>query len=243
MPNGFHTLIIEDDQDIAELVALQIHPLNGTSSHVDRLHKAYQYIQNNTVDLIILDLSLPDGDGLDFCRQFRMENAITPILMLTARSDEIDRVLGLELGADDYLSKPFGLAELKARIKALLRRYQVNTSLPNSTKTIEIGSLIINLSQHQTFLHQQELNLTAKEFDLLKLFASHPGQVFSRMDLLEEVWGLHHDGYEHTVNSHLNRLRKKLEADPSNPKILETVWGVGYRLNSDSLETREHDAT
>ncbi len=235
MTSTFHCLIIEDDPDIAHLVALQIATLNGSSTHFDKLSDANDYLDTHQVDLIVLDLSLPDGDGLDYCRKIRSAHEQVPVLIISARSDEIDRVLGLELGADDYLNKPFGLAELKARIKALLRRYQLNTTLKPNESEIRVGKLNINIVQHQVFLDKTPLNLTSKEFDLLTLFARHPNRVFSRLDLLEQVWELHHDGYEHTVNSHLNRLRKKLESDPANPKILETVWGVGYRLNPEAL--------
>ncbi len=238
MSEKFHALIIEDDPDIARLVAIQVESLQGSSHHVSYLDKAQRYCQSNSVAILILDLSLPDGDGLDFCRKFRQTNTTTPILMLTARSDEIDRVLGLELGADDYLSKPFGLAELKARIKALLRRSQVQKHPTKNSELIQVGGLTINSIKHQSHLHNISLTLTSKEFELLKLFATYPNQVFSRMDLLEKVWGIDHDGYEHTVNSHLNRLRKKLENDPANPKILETVWGVGYKLNSEQLKEK-----
>ncbi|WP_019557292.1 response regulator transcription factor [Thiomicrorhabdus arctica] len=238
MPEKFHALIIEDDPDIARLVAIQIDSLQGSSHHVGYLDKAQRYCQLNSVSILILDLSLPDGDGLDFCRMFRQTNTTTPILMLTARSDEIDRVLGLELGADDYLGKPFGLAELKARIKALLRRSQIQKHPTKKNELIQVEGLTINSIKHQAHLHTINLTLTSKEFELLKLFATYPNQVFSRMDLLEKVWGIDHDGYEHTVNSHLNRLRKKLETDPAHPKILETVWGVGYKLNSEQLKEK-----
>jgi len=234
----FHTLIVEDDTDIAKLVALQIEALNGTSHHVTQLSLANHYSIQSSVDCLVLDLSLPDGDGLDFCQQFRRHNDTTPILILTARSNEIDRVLGLELGADDYLSKPFGIAELKARIKALLRRSQKQTAGKNnavSEQEIHIGKLKMTPKNNQAWLGNTALQLTAKEYELLLLFARHPNQVFSRMDLLEQVWGLEHDGYEHTVNSHLNRLRKKVEQNPANPTLLETVWGVGYKLNPEAL--------
>jgi len=234
MTQPFHGLIIEDDPDIANLVALQIATLNGSSYHTMHIKEAKTYVQKHNIDLIILDLSLPDGDGLDFCRDFRAQHQQTPILIISARSDELDRVLGLELGADDYLNKPFGLAELRARIKALIRRYQFDATETEHTN-IMLGALEIDVRQHQVFLNQDSINLTAKEFDLLKLFAQHPGRVFSRVELLEKVWSLYHEGYEHTVNSHLNRLRKKLEADPAHPQILETVWGVGYRLNTGAL--------
>ncbi|MEA1988235.1 MAG: response regulator transcription factor [Pseudomonadota bacterium] len=235
MNHSFNALIIEDDYDIANLVAIQIKSLQGTSHHVTNLSDAALYSQKQSVDIYILDLTLPDGDGLDFCKTIRLTDFATPILMLTARSNEVDRVLGLELGADDYLSKPFGLAELKARIKAILRRTHQSKNKREVTQGYEIGSLKIMLKSHQAWLNNQALTLTVKEFDLLSLFAQYPNQVFSRMDLLEHVWGIEHDGYEHTVNSHMNRLRKKIESNPENPLILETVWGVGYKLNSKSL--------
>ncbi|HHT00007.1 MAG TPA: response regulator transcription factor [Thiomicrospira sp.] len=235
MTHPFNALIIEDDYDIANLVAIQIQSLQGTSHHVTNLSDATLHSQKHTVDIYILDLTLPDGDGLDFCKTIRLTDFSTPILMLTARSNEVDRVLGLELGADDYLSKPFGLAELKARIKAIMRRARQSPNNHNDRQNYEIGSLKIILKTHQAWLNNQALTLTVKEFDLLSLFAQYPNQVFSRMDLLEQVWGVEHDGYEHTVNSHMNRLRKKIESNPENPLILETVWGVGYKLNSRSL--------
>lgn len=235
MLKPFHALIVEDDNDIAKLVAMQIQSLQGSSHHETCLSKASQYSNSHIVDLYILDLSLPDGDGLDFCKTIRLKDSQTPILMLTARTNEIDRVLGLELGADDYLSKPFGLAELKARIKAILRRANQSQKKHSSSNTFEIGTLKITPKNHQAWLNNHSLSLTAKEFELLSLFARHPNQVFSRMDLLQQIWGVDHDGYEHTVNSHINRLRKKIENSPSTPIILETVWGVGYKLNSQSL--------
>lgn len=237
----FHALVVEDDHDIAQLVALQMNAIRGSSHHVDHLYQATTYLQNEHVDIVILDLSLPDGDGLDFCRQFRLTNPTTPILMLTARCDEIDRVLGLELGADDYLSKPFGLAELKARIKALLRRSNAQNNIVQTPVLIELKGLTIDIPKHQVILRNEELSLTSTEFDLLKLFALHPNRVFSRLELLEKIWGTSHDGYEHTVNSHLNRLRKKIEVSPHDPQILETIWGVGYKLNPDKITLTTHD--
>lgn len=242
MSPDFHALIVEDDPDIARLVALQVDSLQGSHHHVFQLGEAQVYCEQHPIHLLILDLSLPDGDGLAFCRRFREQDETTPILMLTARSDEVDRVLGLELGADDYLSKPFGLAELKARIKALIRRAN-HIHSQSSPTTVSLGQLKIDPKKHQAWLFQQELRLTAKEFELLHFLARHPGEVFSRLDLLEQVWGIEHDGYEHTVNSHLNRLRNKVEADPANPCLLETVWGVGYKLNADALQTASEAET
>ncbi|BBN58436.1 response regulator transcription factor [Hydrogenovibrio marinus] len=238
MSDLFKALIVEDDADIANLVRLQVGSLKGQATILDRLEQAKSYVESNVIDLLILDLSLPDGDGLEFCRYFRRQNHITPILMLTARSDEQDKVAGLELGADDYLSKPFGLEELKARIKALMRRSRTHNTLDT---IVQVGCLKLDLQSHQAWLKDTLLELTTKEFDLLKLFAVSPNQVFTRHDLLAQIWGSDYFGFEHTISSHINRLRKKIEKNPAKPKILETVWGVGYRLNPVCLsETIEH---
>lgn len=190
-------------------------------------------------DLIILDLMLPGTDGLDICRRVRMENVYTPILMLTAKSTELDRVLGLELGADDYVTKPFSIRELQARVKAIFRRVnelsQQNPS--NQTGVIRAGTLSIDPEKRTVSLARQPLDLTPREFDLLLHFARHSGRVFTRPQLLDTVWGYGHDGYEHTVNSHINRLRAKIEEDPARPEFILTVWGVGYKFsdNTDNL--------
>ncbi len=176
---------------------------------------------------------LPDGDGLTLCRQFRQTNATLPILMLTARSTELDRVVGLEMSADDYLTKPFSIAELLARVKALFRRvdaHRANLAKPDQETVIQHGDLSIDVARRQVILEEKPLELTAREFDLLLFFARHPGRVFTRLQLLDQVWGYNHDGYEHTVNSHINRLRAKLEADPAHPRYVITVWGVGYKF-------------
>ncbi|MBF6057501.1 MULTISPECIES: response regulator transcription factor [Thiomicrorhabdus] len=229
-----NVLIVEDDVDIARLVAIQVEELQGHAYSANTLEEASLIRQQHDFDLIVLDLSLPDGDGIDFCRELRKEDENTPVLMLTARGNELDRVVGLEIGADDYLSKPFGLAELKARMKALLRRVK-RAQKPAETDVIEIGALKIEPNSHQAWLKGEALTLTAKEFAILVIFAQHPTQVFSRSDLLNQIWGIQHEGYEHTVNSHLNRLRKKIEDNPNQPQIIETVWGVGYKLNPDTL--------
>ena len=176
---------------------------------------------------------LPGIDGLEVCRRLRKQAVNVPILMLTARTSEIDRVLGLELGADDYLTKPFSIMELKARVKAILRRVDISTNQQHddSNERIEAGSLLIDVSGRNVSIDTRAIELTAREFDLLLYFARHPGRVFSRGQLLDQVWGYSHNGYEHTVNSHINRLRKKIEVDPSQARYIETVWGVGYRFS------------
>jgi len=175
---------------------------------------------------------LPGMDGLELCRRLRSQNINIPVLMLTARSSELDRVLGLELGADDYLTKPFSIKELQARVKAILRRVEFSAKqlAANPDEIIEAQSLLIDVSGRNVFIDNHPVELTAREFDLLLHFARNPGRVYSRGQLLDHVWGYSHNGYEHTVNSHINRLRKKIENNPQQSQYIETVWGVGYRF-------------
>lgn len=224
-------LIIEDDPDIVDLVKINIQDigltLDSATNGVDGLEKATE----SKYSLIILDLMLPELDGMEVCKRIRANDDHTPILMLTAKSEELDKVLGLELGADDYLTKPFSIRELLARIKAILRRVEVDTQVGSGEfETIQFGDLSIDLEKRKVSLAKVTVELTAKEFDLLSLFAKHPGRTYTRQELLDLVWGYQFEGYDHTVNSHINRLRSKIEADPSNPVYLRTVWGVGCRF-------------
>ena len=236
MPDKFimknkKVIVIEDNIDISDLVKLH---LSDIGIEVDVFYDGvagWNSIQQNQYDLIILDIMLPGMDGLEICRKIRNTSKIyTPILMLTSRSSEIDRVLGLESGADDYLTKPFSLMEMVARVKALIRRHNAMLSKTINTENLKFIDLSINTQTREVIKEEQQLILTAKEFDLLLYFARHPGQVFDRMQLLDKVWGYGHEGYEHTVNSHINRLRGKLETDPRTPKFIKTVWGVGYQF-------------
>lgn len=226
-------LIVEDDPEIAELVEINLNDAGYRTERardgIDGLNKAL----NNDYLLVILDLMLPRLDGFEVCKRIREEKKTLPILMLTSKSEEFDKVLGLELGADDYLTKPFSLRELMARVKALIRRMDaVKQEITADGKPAEMrfGDLVINTEKRKVTLAGETIDLTAKEFDLLALFASHPGRAYSRQELLDIVWGYQFDGYDHTVNSHINRLRSKIEKDPSNPTFIKTVWGVGYRF-------------
>ena len=225
-------LIIEDNQDISNLVAMH---LNDTGFHAEIAHEGQTGMElalTGRFDLIILDLMLPQLDGLQICRELRSQNIVTPILMLTAKSTEVDRVLGLEIGADDYLTKPFSIQELLARVNAIFRRaeyYQHNSSTTTSN-VITFSDFELDADSRTVIQNGAEIELTAKEFDLFWYFASHPGRVYTRSQLLDQVWGYGHDGYEHTVNSHINRLRNKIETDPAHPEYILTVWGVGYKF-------------
>jgi DNA-binding response OmpR family regulator len=230
-----HVLVIEDDRDIADLVALH---LRDEGYEVDVHHDGSEGLEaakTGAYDLLVLDLMLPGTDGLSICKTLRSGERYLPILMLTAKSSELDRVLGLELGADDYLTKPFSIRELVARAKALLRRAEAMAGQAQETESpggqvLQCGEIRIDPQRRSVHIADQTVELTAKEFDLLYYFARHPGRVYSRVQLLDQVWGYGHEGYEHTVNSHINRLRGKIEQDPANPRYILTVWGVGYKF-------------
>ena len=225
-------LVIEDSADLAELLPLHLQELGCDVVIARDGRTGLQLLGTGSFDLVILDLILPDVAGVSICRKMRETRDFTPIVMLTSRASETDRVLGLEAGADDYITKPFSIAELQARVRAILRRRDIYGSVPGvGSEALELGSLQIDLRQRRVSVRQKDAHLTAKEFDLLLYFARSPGRVFTRAQLLDAVWGYGHDGYEHTVNSHINRLRAKIERDPRNPEFIVTIWGVGYRLD------------
>ena len=230
-------LLVEDEPDIADLLSLHLGDLGYRIDVVADGALALQKALAESYALIILDLMLPGMDGLEVCKQLRASERPTPILMLTAKSEEVDKVLGLELGADDYVTKPFSIRELIARIRALLRRVELDQPEEEVAEVV-VGDLRIEPSKRKVRMAGEVVELTAKEFDLLSLFAQHPGRAFSRQELLDKVWGYQYAGYSHTVNSHINRLRSKIEPDPASPRYVQTVWGVGYRFT----EAEELDA-
>ncbi len=227
-------LVIEDNRDIAHLVQLHLRDASYRVDIVENGAEGLDRARTARYDLIILDLMLPQLDGLELCRRLRADGSNLPILMLTAKTAEVDRVLGLEIGADDYLTKPFSIHELVARVNALFRRVEAAArgggSGPSLPEPISAGGLEINPESRDVTIDGHEVDLTAKEFDLLLHLARHAGRVYSRAQLLDEVWGYGHDGYEHTVNSHINRLRAKVERNPAEPEYVLTVWGVGYKF-------------
>ena len=228
-------LLVEDEADIAELVVLHLQDLCDEIVVASDGHEGMRLATSSDWSLIILDLRLPGPDGLTICRAVRRERAYQPILMLTSKSTELDRVLGLETGADDYVTKPFSVLELTARVRAILRRVE-NLAVRAPTDTtladrISAGPIRIDPSRREVTLSGQAVELTAREFDLLAHFARNPGRVFRRAELLDQVWGYGHEGYEHTVNSHINRLRSKIEGNPAQPEVIVTVWGVGYKFS------------
>jgi two-component system OmpR family response regulator len=227
-----NVLVIEDSRDIAELVKLHLADVNCEVTIAADGARGLALAKANRYDLIILDVLLPEIDGLEVCRSLRGRRNYVPILMLTAKSAEIDRVLGLEIGADDYLVKPFSISELLARVKALLRRVeQFGRTEALTQGLIRRGSVVIDIERRAVSIADRAIELTAKEFDLLVEFTKHPGRVYTRAQLLDLVWGRGHAGYEHTVNCHINRLRGKIEKSQSNPAYILTVRGVGYKFN------------
>ncbi len=224
-------LIVEDDGDIAELLQLHLRDEGYAISHAADGNQGMAMLAQGGWDALILDLMLPGVDGLEICRRARTMTRYTPIIIISARSSEVHRVLGLELGADDYLAKPFSMLELVARVKALFRRQEaMSRNLRMDAGVLSFNDLTIDPIAREVHLHQQSVELTPREFDLLYFFARHPGQVFSRLSLLNQVWGYQHEGYEHTVNTHINRLRIKIERNPAEPERILTVWGMGYKF-------------
>ncbi len=227
-------LVIEDDKEIAQLIAIHLKDEFHDVQLIHDGHDGFLEAANGQYNLIILDLMLPGMGGLDICRMIRQNHMITPVLMLTSKSEELDKVLGLEIGADDYMTKPFSIQEFKARVKALLRRHNLSVG-QNQQEVQKIYSkdLMIDLGKHQARINDKRLELTPKEFELLSLLAKNPGKTFTRAQLLQQVWGSEFSGFEHTVNTHINRLRTKLESNSQNPEYILTTWGVGYRFNDE----------
>ncbi len=225
-------LIIEDDPEIIKLLEIHLTNLIYTTSKAMDGEVGLQMALENDYDLIILDLTLPTMDGVTICKKLR-EKKNTPVIMLTAKTEEIDRVLGLEMGADDYISKPFSIRELLARVKAVMRRTDSNKVEKQETATINAEGLLIDIEKRKVVLNDSKIELSPKEFELLVLMASNPGRNYSRTELLDVIWGYNFEGYDHTVNSHINRLRAKIETDMARPKYVITTWGVGYKFNED----------
>lgn len=230
-------LIVEDDENIAELLQLHLREEGFTVTHAVNGNIGMALFNQGGWDALILDLMLPGVDGLEICRHARTMTRYTPIIIISARSGETHRILGLELGADDYLAKPFSMLELVARVKALFRRQEaMSKNLRLDAGVLIFDNLSIDPLARDVQLNHQSVELTPREFDLLYFFARHPDKVFSRLSLLNQVWGYEHEGYEHTVNTHINRLRIKIEDNPAEPNFIRTVWGKGYKFTAQPRE-------
>ncbi|RDT52925.1 DNA-binding response regulator [Escherichia coli] len=224
-------LLVEDDRDIAGLLRLNLQDEGYQIVHEEDGARALAQLEKTDWDAVILDLMLPNVDGLEICRRIRQMTRYLPVIIISARTSETHRVLGLEMGADDYLAKPFSILELVARVKALFRRQEaMGRNLRLDMGSIACHGLTIDPLPREVRLRGELVDLTPREFDLLYWFARHPGEVFSRLALLDQVWGYQHEGYEHTVNTHINRLRMKIEKDAAAPEIILTVWGKGYKF-------------
>jgi DNA-binding response OmpR family regulator len=224
-------LLVEDDVEISNLLSLHLQSEDCQFKACAKGEEALSEISTNPFQLIILDINLPDINGLELCKRVRKLDATTPIMMLTCLGEETDKVLALELGADDYVTKPFGILEVKARAKALIRRGEQNgRKAVIDKKQLHCKELLIDTDKRKACIRGVRLELTPKEFDLLVLLASHPGKSFSRFELLEKIWGVAFEGYEHTITSHINRLRIKIEKNLHHPEYILTAWGTGYRF-------------
>jgi two-component system, OmpR family, alkaline phosphatase synthesis response regulator PhoP len=221
-------LVVDDDYQVAELLSAHLTEAGFQVTHAADGIRATELALGNSYDLIILDVMLPGKRGTEICRELRSKKCSSRIMMLTLRGDELDRVLGLELGADDYVTKPFSAREVVARARAILRRNDADDR--GGVAAIAIGSVAIDLEKRKVQIAGKEIELTATEFDLLAFLGTNPGRAYSREQLLTSVWGYTSSVYEHTVNTHINRLRTKIEKDPAKPEIIQTVWGVGYRF-------------
>lgn len=223
-------LVVDDEKTLVKALSFNLEKEGFRVEQAYDGEEALKKVFEIKPDIVVLDLMLPEVDGFEVCRRIRKKLEV-PIIMLTARSEDIDKVLGLELGADDYLTKPFNSRELVARIKAILRRSTVREE--EARKLIQIGRLQVDLLQHRVRLGEQEVGLTSKEFALLSFLAANAGNVYSREQLLEQVWGYDYYGDVRTVDVHIRHLREKLEKDPGNPELIITVWGTGYKIRED----------
>lgn len=226
-------LVIEDDPDIGNLIRKSLDSAHYTTVIQSSGEEGLKTYKSSNPDMIILDLSLPDIDGMDVCRSIRKTDESTPIFILSARTEEIDRIMGLELGADDYITKPFSIRELKTRVDVFFRRWDKKIGIkPNIGSGGEIirGALKIDPIRRRVTLNDNIINISRKEFDILQLLAGSPGKVFSREMILESVWGVEWDGFERMIDSHIKRIRSKLEKNSAQPEWIETIWGIGYRF-------------
>ena len=227
MTGGKNILVVDDEQMIREALTSYLEKQGCHVFQAETGQEALQVFQRESVSFVILDLMLPDFSGEEVCIQIRKESRV-PVIMLTAKTMETDMLNGLDIGADDYITKPFNILEVKARIKAIMRRAGKNATQETKAKVVEVGELRLDCESRRVFIGTREINLTAKEFDVLELLVFNPNKVYSRENLLNIVWGYEYPGDVRTVDVHIRRLREKIESNPSEPKYVHTKWGVGY---------------
>ena len=228
-------LVVEDDENISTAIKEYFSRAGYSVTTASDGVAGVEAAGKNRPDVVVLDLMLPKMDGLAVCKELRQSNPQMPIIMLTAKDDIVDKVLGLEMGADDYITKPFSLREVEARIKSVLRRARAATATGDGKDETPIvrGHLRVDPVRREVTIADRHVDLTPKEFDLLRLFASNPGRVFPRKYLLEKIWDYSYEGYDRTIDSHINRLRAKIEENPENPQMVLTVWGIGYKFSDE----------
>lgn len=229
-------LIIDDDHEITRSVSTYLSENGYSVFPLNASKEAMEMIQKTEPDLVILDIIMPELDGIEICRRIRLLDTYIPIIMLSSKTDVVDKVVGLEIGADDYLPKPFSLRELEARIKAVLRRGSLESKSQEHVirqTHVRIGDILMDITNRIVKIGENKIDLTPKEFELMKILMSNPGKAFTRDELLEKIWGEKHKGYHRTIDSHINRLRLKIEKNPEQPNIIITVWGFGYKFNED----------
>lgn len=244
--DSLQVLLVEDDEELSDLLVGRLEKEGYDSLHVSSGERALDVVDDRQPDLVLLDVMLPELNGLEVCRRLRAEYPLMYIIMVTAKTEETDRVVGLEVGADDYITKPFSLQELMARVRSVMRRQRRlreerggngdGTEDP-SEEVVSYEEIRIDPVRHEVECRGESVDLTVREFELLHYLARSPGRAFTRAQILEDVWEIDFEGYSRTIDSHVQRLRKKLERDPSNPELIQTVWGVGYKFQP--LEIRE----
>ena len=224
-------LIVDDDEHIVELIKLYMDKEGFDTVTANNGKKAVELFKSEAPAIVILDVMMPRMDGWEVCRQIRKDSKV-PIIMLTAKGDDMDKILGLEYGADDYITKPFNILEVKARIKAIFRRMEPKKGTTENTGILESGDMKLDRDGKRAYIQGREIGLTAKEFEVLELLMLNPDKVYSRENLLKLVWGTDYPGDVRTVDVHIRRLREKIESNPSEPRYVHTKWGVGYYFNN-----------
>lgn len=224
-------LVVDDEPKLLNMVSdyLKSEGYKVVQAHLGKAALDEALSPRADIDLIVLDLMLPDMSGLDVCRAIRNKSNV-PIIMLTAKAEEVDKLIGLEMGADDYITKPFSLRELGARIRAVLRRTEGSGARQTPSETVTVGDLVVDNAKHQVYVAGQPVSLTPTEFKILSILASYPGRVYSRLQLVDAVLGESYEGYERSIDTHVSNIRRKIEKDPGEPKYIKTVYGVGYKL-------------
>jgi DNA-binding response OmpR family regulator len=233
-------LLVEDDRELGSLIKDRLAEEHYQVVWVETGPAALESVKEHVPHIVLLDIMLPEMDGLEVCRRLRAEHPLVHVIMLTARSAELDRIVGLEVGADDYVTKPFSLQELVARVRAAVRKIRLtreglfDSREEKENEPIRFGRVLLDRQKRRVEIGGREVHLTVREYDLLAYLASHPDRPFTRSQLLETIWNIRYEGYDRTVDSHIQRLRAKIEEDPGNPSYIRTVWGIGYRFQPDS---------